>query len=212
MDRQVDKQKEAWIKQYLAYQEYLEQERVLRQFREFYMHHQFSQSSQAYDTEKRPKQYDTFRKVLYPATAAAVAAMIMTPSVVAFAERGNGDVIPGEKLPAQVQTENSAIEQPADPQPKSEQHSVSRHPVVPQERSDVPKVRIEVGGEKAEHRDKKREHRKERFYESRQQEKTEQRLAPKASSETITTPSKPETPSEPATQPQPSSSPKAYVR
>jgi len=201
--RQVDKQKEAWIKQYLAYQDYLENERLLRQFREFYIHHQFSESSQAYETQKRPKQYVTIKKVIYPATAAAVAAMIMTPSVVAFAERGNGNVIPGEKLPVQVQTENSAIEQPADPQPKSEQRSLPRHPVVPRERSDVPKVRSEVVGEKAEHH-KKREHRKERFYE-RQQEQTEPRVAPK-SNETITTPSNHETPSEPATQPQPSSS------
>jgi len=205
MAKQLDKQQAEWIKHYLKYQhhvEKLEQERLLRQFREFYMHHPFSESSQAYETQKRPKQY--VKKVLYPATAAAVAAMIMTPSVVAFAERGDGEVIPGEKLPVQVQTENSAIEQPADTQPQLDQRSVPHHPVVPRERSDVPKVRSEVGGEKAEHH-KKREHRKERFYESREQEQTEPRVAPK-SNETITTPSNPETQSEPATQPQPSSS------
>ena len=60
--------------------------------------------------ESSKKSKSMIDKAVPAATAAAVAALIMAPSIVAATP-------PGEVLPVQIQTENSAIEQPEQNRP-----------------------------------------------------------------------------------------------
>lgn len=88
--------------------------------------------------KKSSKKKSTKGKVLYPVAAAAVAALVMSPSVAAFADTARP---PGEALPVhQVQTENSAIEQPKE-QPRQhepEKQAKPNHPILPNQERQVP--------------------------------------------------------------------------
>ena len=88
--------------------------------------------------KKSSKKKSTKGKVLYPVAAAAVAALVMSPSVAAFADTARP---PGEALPVhQVQTENSAIEQPKE-QPKQDEpeQARSKHSILPNQENQVPR-------------------------------------------------------------------------